>query len=288
MTAPVPAQPAETVPAPPAAPVPARPAAPVPARPAATVPARPAATVLLVRDGVDGLEVFMVLRNRQIEFAAGALVFPGGRVEAADAELATTLAPADQLAPFRVAAVREAFEECGVLLARDRGGAPVTAAAATRLGERRGALCAGQVSFAALLAAEGLVADVAALAHFAHWVTPVDLAKRFDTHFFLAADPGDQSLLHDGDEAVDSIWITPQAALADAAAGIRTVVFPTRLTLARLGRAHTVREAFRAALAAPVVTVMPEFVELAAGPHMRIPLEAGYGGPLFPAGRRAM
>lgn len=259
-----------------------------PARPAEPAPARPAATVLLVRDGEAGLEVFMVLRNRQIEFASGALVFPGGRVEAADAAIATALAPGEALAPFRVAAVREAFEECGVLLARGGDGAPVTAAAATRLATRRGALCAGEVGFAELLAAEGLAADTAALAHFAHWVTPVDLAKRFDTHFFLAADPGDQALLHDGGEMVDSVWITPQAALADAAAGIRTVVFPTRLTLARLGQARTVREAFAAALAAPVVTVMPEFVDLPEGPHMRIPLEAGYGGPLFPAGRRAM
>jgi len=254
----------------------------------APAPARPAATVLLLRDGAAGLEVFMVLRNRQIEFASGALVFPGGRVEAADAEMAAALAPDDPLGPFRVAAVREAFEECGVLLARDVEGGPVAAAAATRIAERRGALCAGDVGFAALLAAERLVADPAALVHFAHWVTPVDLAKRFDTHFFLAADPGGQSLLHDGGEMVDSVWITPQTALADAAAGHRTVVFPTRLTLARLGHAGTVREAFAVALATPIVTVMPEFVELPEGPHMRIPLAAGYGGPLFPAGRRAM
>src|SRR5918997_4940984 len=82
------------------------------------VPARPASTVLLVRDGAAGLEVFMVVRHREIEFAGGALVFPGGRVEEADAALAGD----DPLGAFRVAGIRETFEECGVLLARERGG----------------------------------------------------------------------------------------------------------------------------------------------------------------------
>jgi hypothetical protein len=87
---------------------------------------------------------------------------------------------------------------------------------------------------------------------------------------------------------VDSLWITPAAALADAAAGSRSVVFPTRLNLARLAGYDTVAAAVAAARAVQVVTVLPEFVELPEGPHLRIPVEAGYGGPLFPAGRRAM
>src|SRR5215218_10085056 len=92
---------------------------PVPARPAEPAPARPAATVLLVRDGAAGLEVFMVVRHREIEFAGGALVFPGGRVEEADAALAGD----DPLGAFRVAGIRETLEECGVLLAREPGAA---------------------------------------------------------------------------------------------------------------------------------------------------------------------
>lgn len=262
---------------------------PAPVRPGANIPARPAATLLLVRDRAPGLEVFMVLRHRQIEFAAGALVFPGGRVEDGDAGIAKRLAPEDPLAAFRVAAVREAFEECGVLLARGADGAPIPPAhAAAVVAGRRAHLCAGRLSFAELLEAEALRPDLDAMTHFAHWITPVDLGKRFDTHFFLAIDPGNQVLAHDGAEAVDSTWIDPATALADAAAGQRTVVFPTRLNLARLGQAETVAAALAAARAAPVVTVMPEYVVLPQGPHMRIPLAAGYGGPLFPAGKRAM
>ncbi len=81
---------------------------------------RPAASILLLRDGPAGLETFMVVRHHHIDFASGALVFPGGRMEAADAELGARLAPADALARFKVAAIREAFEECGLLLARVR------------------------------------------------------------------------------------------------------------------------------------------------------------------------
>jgi 8-oxo-dGTP pyrophosphatase MutT (NUDIX family) len=168
--------------APPAELAAARPAQSAAARPADFAPARPAATLLLLRDGTAGLEVFMVLRNRQIEFASGALVFPGGRVEASDAAIGKTLAPADDLASFRVAALREAFEECGVLLARGADGAHVPPATAARLvAGQRAALCSGELDFATLLGAAGLVADLAALTDFAHWVTPVDLAKRFDT-----------------------------------------------------------------------------------------------------------
>src|ERR1700744_875412 len=124
--------------------------------------ARPAATILLLRDGPQGLEVFMVVRHHQIDFASGALVFPGGRVEDADHALAATLEP--RLAidpptlPFRVAAIRETFEECGVLLARRRGEAEVVGAdLLQQLDTRfRVALDGGTIGLDAVLAAEGL------------------------------------------------------------------------------------------------------------------------------------
>lgn len=225
-------------------------------------PARPASTVLLLRDGPDGLEVFMVVRHASNDFASGALVFPGGRVEASDA----VLAGGDEAGAFRVAAVRETWEECGVLLA-----APGTPPVAD--GE-----------FAAMLAQRGLVPDLGGLAHFAHWITPVPVPKRFDTHFFLAIAPGDQDALHDGQEAVDSVWIRPRDALAAAESGARKVVFPTRMNLTKLARHDSVADAFAAARAAPVVTVLPEQRITPEGRVLRIPAAAGYGGEEFLAG----
>ncbi len=253
-------------------------------------PARPAATVLLLRDGPSGPETFMVVRHREIEFAAGALVFPGGSVDAADAEIASGLGSTDPLAAFRVAAVREAFEESGLLLARTASGAALDPAqgAAIALAHRE-ALNAGSRGFAALLQAEGLRPDIEALVPFAHWVTPSDLSKRFDTHFFLAPAPGGHAATHDGHEAVDSIWISPGQALAEAESGQRTLLFPTRLNLIRLAEAGSLRDALSRAAARPVVTVQPVLEVDAEGRKMlRIPVEAGYGGPLFPAGMRAM
>jgi 8-oxo-dGTP pyrophosphatase MutT (NUDIX family) len=225
-------------------------------------PARPASTVLLLRDGAAGMEVFMVVRHHQIDFASGALVFPGGRVEPADA----VIAGGDEAGAFRVAAVRETWEECGVLLARP-GVAPPA-----------------EGEFAAMLAARALVPDIGAMAHFAHWITPIPVPKRFDTHFFLAAAPADQDALHDGHEAVDSVWIRPRDALAAAEDGSRKVVFPTRMNLLKLARHDSVAEAFAAARATPVVTVMPEMRMGPEGRILRIPAAAGYGGEEFLAG----
>ncbi|MBX6745987.1 MAG: NUDIX hydrolase, partial [Acetobacteraceae bacterium] len=118
------------------------------------VPARPASTVLLLRDGAEGLEVFMVVRHREIEFAGGALVFPGGRVEEAD----MALAGPDPLDPYRIAGIRETFEECGVLLARPRGAAELVRAETVLAIEdrHRAALARGERPLSEVLAAEAL------------------------------------------------------------------------------------------------------------------------------------
>src|SRR5271166_2142225 len=138
--------------------------------------ARPAATILLLRDGANGLEVLMVVRHHAIDFAAGALVFPGGRVEEADQDLADGDCPnPDRLdteaLSFRVAAIRETFEECGVLLARPRGSHRlIDAATLQRLEEQhRAALNAGSIGFDSVLESEGLVPAPDLLVHFAHW-----------------------------------------------------------------------------------------------------------------------
>lgn len=246
-------------------------------------PARPASTVLLLRDGAEGLEVFMVVRHRQIEFASGALVFPGGRVEEGDAAIAAAAAAGVPLGDFRIAGIRETFEECGVLLARPRsGGGMVPGGRLVALeAAHRAALCRGERAFGDVLAEEALAPAADALVHFAHWITPATRPKRFDTQFFLAAAPPDQLAAHDGGESVDSVWIRPAQAVAETNAGQRRLVFATRKNLEKLARFATVAEAVEAARAAPVVTVQPEMIRTGAGWRLRIPLEAGYGGDTF-------
>jgi 8-oxo-dGTP pyrophosphatase MutT (NUDIX family) len=245
----------------------------------ATVVARPASTILLLRDGERGIEVFMVVRHREIEFAGGALVFPGGRVEPDDA----VVAGPDPLDGFRIAGIRETFEECGVLLARPLGSEALVGGARLLAIEaaHRARLTRGELPLSALLAAEALAPATDALVHFAHWITPAGRPKRFDTQFFLAAAPPDQLAVHDGLESTDSVWINPLQAVAEADAGLRRLVFPTRRNLEKLARFASVRDALEASRAARVVPVEPEMIRTEGGWRLRIPLAADYGGEVF-------
>lgn len=251
----------------------------------------PAATVMLLRDGADGFEVFMIVRHEKSDVHAGALVFPGGRVDPEDYDLAAdpAVCPAQNgldpfMAALRVAAVRETFEECGVLLARGRG--EETMVGADRLRDieaaHRDAIMRGERTFGGLLAAEDLVLAPETLVYFAHWITPERRPKRFDTHFFLAPAPEDQVAVHDGYEAVDSVWIAPTTALERASAGTYQLRFPTQMNLQKLGRQRSSAAAMDAARASRVVTVVTKQERTGEGRRvLRIPLEADYGGELF-------
>jgi 8-oxo-dGTP pyrophosphatase MutT (NUDIX family) len=247
----------------------------------------PAATVLLVRDGAQGLEVFMVVRHHEIDFASGALVFPGGKLDKGDftPELRQRASGGGGLDAegfaLRVGAIREAFEECGVLFARDAAGRMVDAARFAALAPYRAALVEGKLDIGAFLAAEQLTLVMEDMVHFAHWITPDGMPKRFDTHFFLAPVPPGHDAMHDGSESVDSVWLRPLDAVAEAEAGKRTMVFPTRLNLKKLGQSRTVAEAMAAARAAQVVTVLPKVQRLPDRRVLVIPAEAGYGGTEF-------
>lgn len=241
----------------------------------------PAATLLLVRDGAPGLEVFMVKRHHQIDFASGALVFPGGKVAPGDADpalrdLADGAGGLDDAAlALAAAAIREAFEESGLLLARAAGGF-VAGETLAALQPFRPRLDKGELGLAAFLRQTGLRLAVDALAPFAHWITPVFMPKRFDTHFFIAAAPEGQLGRHDGGETVDSLWTGPHAAIAEEARW--TVIFPTRMNLLKLAQSPTVAAALAAARAARPVTVLPEIRETADGRKvLTLPPEAGYG-----------
>ena len=252
-------------------------------KPKTPVPARPASTVAILRDRANGIEVFMVVRHREIDFASGAIVFPGGKVDAQDAgdawkDLATE-APSAPERSFFVAAGRETFEEAGLVLARQRGNTElVDATAADRLvAAHRARLLEGEVSFIDILRGEGLTLALDLMVPFAHWVTPEPMPKRFDTHFFLVAAPVSQLGAHDGAESVEGLWIAPRQALAEAEAGTRTLVFATRMNLAKLARYSTVADAVAATRASPVVTVVPKVKRTSEGRWLQIPAEADYG-----------
>jgi 8-oxo-dGTP pyrophosphatase MutT (NUDIX family) len=236
------------------------------------VPIRLAATLMLVRDGETGLEVFMVARHRAIEFASGALVFPGGSVDPGDAALAEGRYDPREAA-LRVAALRETFEECGVLLAREAESEEWLSA------ERAAAIGAGTkgAGFAEIVAREKLRLGLDALIPFAHWITPSISAKRFDTAFYIAAAPAGQLARHDGSESVDSVWISPSMALQAAERGLYTIVPVTRLNLALLAESADVASALNAARQRRIVTVEPRAEKRERGWRMHIPPEAGYG-----------
>lgn len=245
-----------------------------------------AATMLLLRDGPEGVEVLMVLRHRRIAFAGGALVYPGGRVDADDMALARESGAPAEDAATRIAAIRETFEEGGVLLARPRGESGLVSGERLRgLGPSRLALGRGETGFPALLAREGLEHAPDLLVPFAHWVTPRALPKRFDTHFFVALAPLDQIAAHDGGETVESVWIRPRAALDAAEAGTRKLMFPTRMTLLRLATESSALAVLERARTRPVTRVEPEIMPSdGEGITLRIPADAGYGGEVFRLG----
>ena len=247
-----------------------------------TAPAVPSATILMLRDGPDGLEVFMVVRHHQIDFASGALVFPGGKADEADfdpaldAYLDGAMPEADMKA-IQVASIREAFEECGVLLARPEGyDELISGERLSELEPYRDKLHKGELTILEFLQKEQLRLACDTLVHFAHWVTPEMMPKRFDTHFFLAAAPADHLAVHDGHESVDSVWITPAAAIADAAAGRHTVIFPTLRNVEKLGTSASVADAIVAAGASTPVRVLPWMDKREDGTYLCIPVEAGY------------
>ncbi|XUM20562.1 NUDIX hydrolase [Bradyrhizobium oligotrophicum S58] len=257
---------------------------------------RPASTVLLLRDSAAAreIEVFMMVRHHQIEFNSGALVFPGGSVDKGDREIAGMPelysggnGVAAEALGFRIAGIRETFEESGILLARPRRSDALIDAAAAREIEaaHRLALCEGKTSFLEVIETHGLVLALDALIPYAHWITPEGMPKRFDTWFFLAAAPPDQLGAHDGRESTDSVWVSPREALAGGEDGRFKLPFPTTRNLIRLGKQPAVTEALAAARGMDIVTVMPVMTRTAeGGRQLRIPREAGYDGEVFEFG----
>ena len=254
-------------------------------------PPRPASTILLLRDSAAGeIEIFMMVRHYEIDFNSGALVFPGGSVDKGDQEIIANPAlysgaeglDAASLG-FRIAAIRETFEESGILLARPKGSKAVVDA--KRAGEieaaHRADLCENKITFLKVLADNGMRLALDELVPYAHWITPEGVPKRFDTWFFLAAAPSEHVGAHDGKESTDSIWVSPREALAGGESGRFKLPFPTTRNLIRLGKQASVKAALDDSRGKKVVTVMPVMTKLDGGRQLRIPLEAGYDGEVF-------
>ena len=251
------------------------------AHPVTTAPARPASTVVLARPLRSGFELFLVRRGDAIAFMGGAHVFPGGRVDPHDyledplrwcdgvpSVLARTpAAGATEAVAHHVAAVRELFEEAGVLLARHRGGGivPIRDDARDRFVQYRHRLIAGEITLLDIAAGERVRFGLDMLALFANWVTPEVETRRFDTWFFLAPAPPAQDASHHAHEASDGIWITPAAAIERCLSGDLTLPPPTWTTLRALAQFSDLNDAWTWANSRQVPRVQPRVNELADG-----------------------
>jgi 8-oxo-dGTP pyrophosphatase MutT (NUDIX family) len=200
----------------------------------------PAATVCLVREDAAGLEVYLTRRQADLMFLGGFHVFPGGKVDPEDCcpgmlsrcrSLDPGAADPDRAAGFRVAAIREVFEETGVLLTE--GTKPISSA---RLQESRRELHAGKRSFLSWLEAEDLYLPVDRLFWFAHWITPATSPRRFDTHFFAARMPAGQEAAPFAEEISASGWERPKAAIERWKRGEIKMIPPTLASLDFLSR----------------------------------------------------
>jgi 8-oxo-dGTP pyrophosphatase MutT (NUDIX family) len=232
-------------------------------------------------DAGEGVEVFMVRRHIQSEFAPDVYVFPGGSVNAGDRlaeEMPGLCLPAagDPLGGgFHVAALRECFEEAGVLLAW-RDGAPlaIDEGDLARFAAYRDALQRRELTMETLAGQERLTFATDALTHWAHWITPEAFPKRFDTHFYLAEMPASQEAAYDHLETTDGIWITPEAASAGYERGEFPLVFALFLQLRELHSLRCVVEARVRFAGRPPRTIMPRVVERNGAQVILLPDEA--------------
>lgn len=245
---------------------------------------KPAATILLLRDEPQ-FEVLMVKRHHQIDFASGALVFPGGKTHAGDLDGAWAEHCAgwalfdDEQRSLRIAAIREAYEEAGILLAERLDGSDFAEVSDPQI---RAAVDRGEAAFIDVVRELGVRLRLDALSVFARWITPAIMPKRFDTWFYAVRAPADQVAAADGREAVDAEWIAPHEVLRLADARERTVIFPTRMNVQLLAEANSAQDCVARAEARTLVPVLPQ-VEVRDGARFLVlPPDAGYGAVAEP------
>lgn len=255
------------------------------------VPVRPraAATVVLMRDHEEGVQILLLRRVRSSGFVPGAYVFPGGLVDADDAAPAileravdlTLEAAADRLdlheadppaAAYYLAAMREAFEETGILVGRDRRGGPVpTAAQNEGVLEARDRLLDETCTFAEALDELGAVLDGGAIEYIGHWITPIAEPRRYDARFFAAAVPEDAEPAIHAAEMTDAIWITPRRALERTRDGSLPMVFPTIKTVEALVSFETNEAILDGFRGRTIPSILPRLIRTPEGIALRMP-----------------
>ena len=252
------------------------------------VPAKPAATIALLRDSPSRMEILLLRRDRSASFVPGAYVFPGGRVDRAD-WMKKTLARVDGLTPetaadrlgladtnppaiaYYVAALREAFEETGILIGvGPNSEAPPTAAEDANIEVLRNGLMEGHVSFTEALEQLSCRIDGSSIEYLAHWITPEREPRRFDTRFFAARVQADTKPMFDPREMTDAVWVTPQDAISRNQAGTLPMIFPTISTLQQLADYATAEDALREIGNASIPTVLPRLIITEKGVSLNI------------------
>ncbi|MBW3552064.1 MAG: NUDIX domain-containing protein [Gemmatimonadetes bacterium] len=233
---------------------------------------RPAATIVLLREASGGPEALLMRRHRSSGFVPGAWVFPGGRVDSADSgpalyeRIRGLSGRQEPDGAFWTAALRELFEETGVLLALDAEGAWAPDALSDRqLARLRRGLMDGSTSLLDLLEEMDLTLVADDVIHIAHWITPVVEARRYDTHFFAAALPGDRVVEADPREMTEVAWLSPEAALARFEQGELPMVFPTVKTLEALRGYDSVEHALTSLRHREVPRILPRLVRTERG-----------------------
>ena len=261
-----------------------------------TIPKK-AATVILLKDKEPyGFEVFLLKRHEKSSFMGGNFVYPGGRVDREDGSsevrsfskgitseeaqriLGGTLSPEESFAHW-IAAIRELFEEVGVLLAYDHRGNLL------QLGNRdeqekffnyRGLLQKAEMGICEVAKKENLSFALDQLRYYAHWITPEARSERFDTYFFLARHPSEQQASHDKKETTAGIWIAPREALEENLRGGAVLSPPTLKTLEDLSRFKTIDEVFTSLRNAQIQAILPVLTKISSGPLLIFPWDPEY------------
>jgi 8-oxo-dGTP pyrophosphatase MutT (NUDIX family) len=249
---------------------------------------RPASTIVLLRDAAEGMEVLLMKRNRRAGFVPGAYVFPGGRVDGTDA-MPQVIDRLDGLTPeaaserldlhhgeppaiaYYLAALREAFEETGIMVGlRSDGSAPPTAAEDPAVDGIRSALMGDEISFADAISRLQCRIEGDSIEYIAHWITPEPEPRRYDTRFFAAkVRPGSTAMV-DPREMTDAIWLHPNDALDRCDRGQLPMVFPTIKTIEELASYESADDALDGIGAATVRTIMPTLIITPTGVGLQI------------------
>ncbi len=277
-----------------------------------------AATVVLLRDGAAGRpEVLMVKRHRKSAFMGSAYVYPGGKLDDDDTtetalgfcqglspqQAAQMMAPVgtrdpedEPITPAQavglfVAAIREVFEESGLLLADDEHGAQMDFTAPDvqeRFANWRTQLQQGKASMTQMAQQEKLTYNLEGLVYFSHWITPPIEKRRFNTRFFLTRAPKGQTPLQDNHEVVDARWLTPKEALELGDSGKIMLAPPTARTLEDLSAFDTVDDALKAAATQPVITILPRFDSVDGEMTLFMPRDPRFAHPASVPGMTSM